>query len=385
MYGEQVAIQCVLMRGGSSKGAFLLARDLPADSHVRDRVLLAIYGSPDARQIDGIGGADPLTSKVAIVGLSTKADADVEYTFGQVGITEPRVFYGGNCGNMLAGVAPFAIDEGLVAAHEPITTVRIYNTNTRHVITAEVRVSGDKACVLGEARIPGVPGSGAGIMLDFRDCGGAMTGKLLPTGRPLDVWRIAGRNVAVSLVDATTAFVFVNAADIGLKGTELPPELQANMPAMGALEEIRGTAAMLLGLANGPDTAKAETPNVPRVAIVSPPQEYTTVDGATVLAADIDVSGRQLAMQRPHKAFAVTGSLCLSVAARIPGTVVNAVCRPPNDDALRLGHPAGSLRTEVRVVGDGGAYRVERAALERTARRIFAGTVYVPVTVFSSV
>lgn len=150
MYEEQVAIRCVLMRGGSSKGAYLLASDLPSDPEVRDRVLLAIYGSPDERQIDGIGGADPLTSKVAIIAPSARNDADVEYTFGQIGIGEARVFYGGNCGNMLAGVGPFAIDEGLVAPCEPVTEVRIYNTNTRRVIAAEVPVRSGQACVLGD-------------------------------------------------------------------------------------------------------------------------------------------------------------------------------------------------------------------------------------------
>lgn len=385
MYGEQIAIRCVLMRGGSSKGAYLHTADLPSDPAARDRVLLAIYGSPDDRQIDGVGGADPLTSKVALVSSSSRDDADIEYTFGQIGIRDARVFYGGNCGNMLAGVAPFAIDEGLVAVCEPFTEVRIYNTNTRQVITAEVPVRDGKACVIGDARIPGVPGSGARIMLDFADCGGAMTGKLLPTGQALDVWRIADRDIPVSLVDATTAFVFVNAADVELRGTELPAELQANAPAMAALEEIRGTAATVLGLASRPDAARTETPNVPRVAVVAPPQDYTTIDNVTMGAVDINVTARQMAMQSPHKAFAVTGALCLSVAARIPGTVVHAVCTAPEGDGFRLGHPAGSIRTEVRVVRDAGGYRVERAALERTARRIMAGTVYVPVTVFSCV
>lgn len=386
MYEEQIAIRCVLMRGGSSKGAYLLASDLPPDPDTRDRVLLAIYGSPDERQIDGVGGADPLTSKVAIIAPSGRSDADVEYTFGQIGIGEPRVFYGGNCGNMLAGVGPFAIDEGLIAAGEPIGRVRIYNTNTRRVIAAEVPVRNGKACVLGRTRIPGVPGSGACIVLDFGDCGGAMTGKLLPTGRPRETWRIGDRDVEVSLVDAATAFVFAKASDLGLRGTELPTDLQANDRAMTALEEIRGMAASVLGLASSARTARSETPNVPRVALVAPPQEYTTTEAVTIRALDVDVVARQMAMQRPHKAFAVTGALCLSVASRIPGTVVHDACTSAEGDTLRIGHPSGSMRTEVRVASDEhDGYRVERAAIERTARRIMAGAVYVPASVFSPV
>lgn len=213
-----------------------------------------------------------------------------------------------------------------------------------------------------------------------------MTGKLLPTDRPRDTWRIGDRDVDVSLVDAATAFVFARASDMGLRGTELPLDLQTNERAMAALEEIRGIAASVLGLATSSRAARSETPNVPRVAIIAPPQGYTTAGGAAIQAVDVDVTARQMAMQRPHKAFAVTGALSLSVAARIPGTVVHEACTALDGEALRIGHPSGSIRTEVRVVPDDrGGYRVQRAAIERTARRIIAGSVYVPITVFSRV
>lgn len=382
MQADQVGIRAVLMRGGSSRGLFIAARDLPADPDVRDRVLLRLYGSPDARQIDGVGGADPLTSKVAIVAPSSRADADVEYTFGQVGITEARVFYGGNCGNMLAGVGPFAIDEGMVPAVEPVTRVRIYTTNTGQVTVAEVPVRGGKAAVAGDCQIPGVPGRGARILLDFGACGGAMTGQILPTGRVRETWEANGRPVTVSLVDAATAFVFVRAGDVGLQGTELPAELEANRPAMAMLEQIRGQAAAVLGLCGHPSEARGKSPNVPRVAVVSPPAPYRAADGREVASGQCHVVGRQLAMQRPHQAFAVTGALCLAAAARIPGTVVHECCARPDSDLLLLGHPAGVMEVAIRVEPAGGTFRVTRAAVARTARRLMEGVALVPRSVF---
>lgn len=184
---EMLRVRCAILRGGTSKGIFLHENDLPRDRVLRDRMILAIFGSPDVRQIDGLGGADPLTSKLAIIGPSSRPDADVDYTFGQVSIKEPLIDYSGNCGNISAAVGPFAIDEGLVRAQEPVTYVRIHNTNTGKIIVAEVPVQNGKAKVTGDYQIDGVPGTGAKIMLDFAGTAGAATGRLLPTGRPIDV------------------------------------------------------------------------------------------------------------------------------------------------------------------------------------------------------
>lgn len=382
MSADQVGIRCVFMRGGSSRGGVFLAPDLPEEPALRDRVLLAVYGSPDARQVDGIGGADPLTSKAAIIRRSERPDADVEYTFAQVGIAEARVSYGGNCGNMLAAVGPFAIDHGLVDPVEGLTRVRIYNTNTDKVIVAEVQTAGGRARVRGDCRIAGVPGTGARILLDFGDCAGSMSGRLLPTGRARDVCRAGGREMAVSFVDAATPFVFVPARDIGMNGTEAPPEILANPEWLARLEAIRGWAAAALGLVDDPALATAKTPNVPRVAVVSEPKGYPATTGEFVAGESVTLLGRQMAMQRPHQAYAVTGAICTAVAAAVPGSVVQECARPTEAGPVVIGHPSGRITVDARVEPAGGGLVVRRAALERTARTIMDGVVYIPRTIW---
>lgn len=373
---EQIAIRCSFMRGGSSRGGVFLDDDLPQRKAERDAVLLAAYGSPDDRQVDGIGGADPLTSKAAVVKLSNRADADVEYTFYQVGIDNPSVSAGGNCGNMLAAVGPFAIRRGLIPAVEPETVIRIYTTNTKQVVTARVPVrDGEPACE-GDCTIAGVPDSGAAIRLDFGNCAGAVSGKLLPTGSVRNRISIAGRDIEVSLIDAATPFVFVNAADIGAIGTELPDELRGNDTVMSRLEQVRGWAAVILGLVDDAGTARAKSPNLPRVIMISPPKPYRAVGGRDISAADIDICVRQLAMQRPHKALAVTGAVCTAVACSVPNSVVAAAIGKPLQN-VRLGHPSGVVRVASKVVQRGGEVVVEGAQIERTSRLIMDGAVFV--------
>ncbi len=367
------------MRGGSSRGAFLLADDLPGDPRERAALLLAAYGSPDLRQIDGIGGSDPLTSKAAIIARSHRADADVEYTFVQVAIAAAQIGIGGNCGNMLAAVGPFAILRGLVPASEPETVVRIYTTNTGQVVTARIPVADGVPMIEGDCRIPGVPGCGARIGLDFGDCAGAVSGRLLPTGRPRDEIEIAGQSATVSLVDAATPFVFVRAADIGARGCESAVEISADAALQQRLELVRGWAATVLGLAPTAEGARAASPNVPRVIMVSAPQDYASPEAGAVKAGDADLCVRQMSMQRPHKALAVTGSVCTAVAAAVEGTVVAECAASQCGDEYRLGHPGGVLRVRARVRRkDDGGYRIEGAEIERTARLIMAGTLYAP-------
>ena len=225
---ELIAVRATLMRGGSSKGLYFLDSDLPADKEMRDAILLASYGSPDARQVDGIGGADPLTSKAAIVGRSQRDDADVEYTFCQVGIEDPAVSTGGNCGNMLSGVGAFAILRGLVKGVDPLTTVRIFTTNTQQVVIASIPTQNGMPVWDGDCSIAGVPGTGATIRLDFGDCSGAVSGKLLPTGNSVDLVMINHQEILLSLIDAATPFVFVRASDIGATGYETPDQMRSN-------------------------------------------------------------------------------------------------------------------------------------------------------------
>ncbi len=376
---QQIRIPCVFMRGGTSRGAYLRAEDLPSDPQARDEMILAIYGSPDVRQIDGLGGADSLTSKVAIIGPSARPDADVDYTFGQVGITTTEVDYRPNCGNISSGVGPFAIEQGLVPATEPVTQVRIYNTNTKKVIVAEVPVHDGHVEVEGECRIDGVPGSGARILLDFLDSGGSATGKLLPTGRPKDVVEVEGQRYTVSLVDAGNAYTFVRAEELGLDGTELVDRVNTDRTLLDRLEAIRAAAAVLYGFIDDPKDGLKLSPNLPKIAFVAPPKDYKTASGRLIRADEIDLLGRGLSAQILHKAYAVTGAICTGAASKVPGTVVNEVCSAPADQlTVRIGHPAGIFSLEMKVEERNGELVLTRAALERTARRIMDGFVYVP-------
>jgi methylitaconate Delta-isomerase len=376
---QQLRVPCVFMRGGTSRGAYLRAEDLPADPTARDQLILGIYGSPDVRQIDGLGGADTLTSKVAIVGPSARPDADVDYTFGQVGITVPEIDYQPNCGNISSGVGPFAIMQGWVPVAEPVTRVRIYNTNTKKIIVAEVPVRDGELLVEGEQQIDGVPGCGAPILLDFLDSGGAATGKLLPTGRPQDVLEVEGKRYTVSIVDAANPYVFVRAEELGLDGTESVARVNGDQVLLDHLEAIRGVAAELYGFVADRRDALARSPNLPKIAFVARPKDYTATNGRAIKASEIDVLGRGLSGQILHKAFAVTGAICTAAAARVPGSVVNEVFTgDPAQDLVRIGHPAGIFTLEMRVAERDGQLTLTRSALARTARMIMDGYVYVP-------
>ena len=376
---ELERIRAAIIRGGTSKGVYLLASDLPSDPVIRDKVILAIFGSPDPRQINGLGGADPLTSKVALIAPSTRADADVDYTFGYVGIEKAVVDYQGNCGNISQGVGPFAVDEGLVRVTEPVTRVRIFNTNTKKIIEAEVPVRGGRAVAEGDFVIDGVPGSGARIVLNFVNSAGSRTGKLLPTGNVIDPIELAdGRRVRASLVDAANPAVFVQAGEIGFNGTELPKDTVADPRMLTIMEEIRVKAAIMMSLAAGPPGV---SPAIPKVAVVAAPHEYQTISGETIAPADYDLLARTKALAVMHKAYAVTGGICLSAAALIEGTVVHEVAAKSakQNGVVRVGHPSGISSYIVSVTKKpSGEFELTRSAVAGTARRIMDGYVYVP-------
>ncbi len=309
MHSEMEMIRCSIMRGGTSKGVFLLETDLPKDKELRDKMILQIYGSPDLRQIDGLGGADSLTSKVAIIGPSTREDADVDYTFGQVSITDAFVDYGGNCGNISSAVGPFAIDHGMVAPVEPVTKVRIHMTNTGRILTAEVPVYKGKAKVEGDFSIDGVPGTGAKIVMDWSDSVGGITGSLLPTGKAKDVIEAGGAKYTVSIVDAGNTVVFINAADLGITGVETPVQIDENGPLMERIEEIRGKACQMIGLVKDWREAKKVTPYQPFFAMVSKPSDHKCFNGVQIGAEDVDVVSRLTFMLKMHKAYPITGTV----------------------------------------------------------------------------
>lgn len=375
---EQRRIRCAILRAGTSKGIFLMENDLAVDTQSRDQEILAIFGSPDIRQIDGLGGADPLTSKLAIIGPSTRSDADVDYTFGQVSIGTELVDYSGNCGNISSGVGPFAIDEGLVRVVEPITKVRIHNTNTGKILIAEVPVQDGKAKVNGDYKIAGVPGTGAKIMLDFAGTAGSVTNKMLPTGKVVDVLNIEGfGTIEASIIDVANPMVFIRAKDLGLTGIENPAQINANKEMLDLLEKIRGKAATMIGMAKDEADALKNSPAFPMIAFVSEPQAYVDfTTGNTITADQVDFVSRLMYMQVTHKTYAGTGTTCTGAAAKIPGSIVNQVTHSKSP-IVRIGHPAGVIDIEVKAKEDGDGIKLERAAFGRTARRIMDGYVYI--------
>jgi len=380
-------VRCVILRGGTSKGIYLREADLPVDADLREQMILAIFGSPDKRQIDGLGGADPLTSKVCIIGPPPLGNARAEgahlsYTFGQVEIDQPSVDLRSLCGNLTAGVGAFAIWENMVDAVEPLTTVRIYNTNLDRLLVTEVPVKDGQPLETGDYAIPGVPGTGAKIQVDFADTADATTGALLPTGNVLDVLDVPGLGpIEASMVDIGNAHVFVRASDLGLSGTETAAEIDANGDLVATLERIRGHAGVAMGMIDDPDTAALTSPATPFVAMIAPPQDYENVIGGNVISAQsCDFLSRLMFMQQMHKTYAGTSTACTGVAARLPGTIVHQAARAETGNRLevRIGHPAGVIETETLVDLASDGYVVRRATLGRTARRIMEGHVYVP-------
>ena len=382
---QQVGVRCVIMRGGTSKGLFFHESDLPADRETRDRFLLAAMGSPDPRQIDGLGGTFSTTSKVAILSVARRPDIDVDYTFAQVSVTQALVDYVGNCGNISSAVGPFAVDEGLVSPAEPLTVVRILNTNTNKVIEAEVPVVDGQAAVEGDCRIAGVPGAGARIRLGFVDPGGSVTGKLLPTGRARDVLHVPGLgDFEASLVDAANPAVFVRAGDLGLTGVESAEALDAMPGLLDKLERLRGAAAQMMGLVEDAARATHLSPAVPKIAVVAPPAGYTTPTGETVRAEDVDLVARIQSLQRTHRAYALTGAIATAAAAGVPGSIVAEALGGAAGQQFRLGHPGGTMNLEVVTARENGSTHLVKVVAERTARRLMEGQVLAPRRVWQA-
>lgn len=383
MLNEFVKIPAVYLRGGTSKGVYLMAKDLPSDSVQRDKAILDIYGSPDPRQINGMGGADPLTSKVALLAVSERPGVDIDYTFGYVGIKEAVVDYEGNCGNISSGVGVYAIRQGLVEAVEPVTKVVIFNTNTGKIIEAMIPVKDGEVVFEGDYAIAGVPGHGAKIVMNFPNSAGSRTGRLLPTGNVRDSIELSdGRSIQVSLVDAANPAVFVKAADIGLSGTELPADCELDPGILSVMEDIRTTAGVMMGLAPSKDKVG---PAVPKVAFVAAAQDYPSSDGSIIWAGDVDLLARTKAMAEMHKTYAVTGGICIATAAMIEGTVVNDVCsaRAIASGDVRIGHPSGVLDVFVNVRKTSDAsWELTQAGVCRTAKPIMDGEVYVSRKVY---
>ena len=381
MNPQMTPYRTVIHRGGTSKAIFLMENELPKDQTQRDKVIRAIFGSPDKRQIDGLGGADVLTSKLAIIGPSKRGDADVEYTFAQVSFDTDLVDYSGNCGNISSAVGPFAIDEGIVPAVEPVTTVRIYQTNTDCILLAEVEVEGGKSKVEGDVEIDGVPGTGSPVMLDFSDSAGSTTGKLLPTGNTQDQVEVEGYGAfTVSIVDAGNVVIFIEAESLGINGTESAAELEADKALLEKVEAIRSSVTVMIGLCKTREEATRYHAYAPFFSIVSKPAQYRSeLKGNIVKEDDVDVVARLVFMLHMHKTYPGTGAVATGAASRVPGTLVY---KQLNEDAknrvpLRIGHPGGVMVIEASAKKNTDAPVMDRLAYVRTARRIMEGTAYV--------
>lgn len=380
---ESVPLRCSVLRGGTSRGVFFRAADLPADRAVIEPLLLDVFGSPDVRQINGLGGATSQTSKAAIIGPPSRSDADVDYTFAQVSVTAALVDWGGNCGNISSAVGPYAVDQGLVQAVEGRCVVRIHNTNTGKIIVSRFGAADGRALLGGDYAIPGVPGTGARIDLEFVDPAGSSTGALLPTGNPVDELRLAdGRTIQVSVVDAANPVAFLRASDLGMRGTELPAQIEARTDVTSVLEEVRGVVAEWLGIVADRRDATQKSPGLPKVGMVAPPAEYVTSQGAMIGPDEMDLCGRLMSMQTAHRSYMVTGAICTGAAAGIAGTLVEQATGLSNDGAtlktVRIGHPYGVMDVAVKSEAVDGRSHIASVSVGRTARHILDGEVWVP-------
>ena len=359
----QTRIPCVVQRGGTSKGPYFLASDLPSDPGLRDRVLLAVMGSPDARQIDGLGGADPLTSKVAIVGRANGGEADLDYLFCQVKVDEPAVDVTPNCGNMLAGVAPFALEHGLIPADDDVTSVRVRMLNSGNLCDVRIRTPERKVTYEGDARIDGAPGTSAPVMIDFLDTAGSACGSLLPTGSAVD--RVRG--VPVTCIDNGMPLVILRAEDVGATGHETRDALDAAAEVRRRVEEIRLEVGEAMNL--GDVTAKV----VPKMCLVAPP------------AGGGSVTARCFIPHACHASIGVLAAATVATACVVPGSVAREVARLPvgNPALFSIEHPSGEFSVELETgPEEDGVPRIERVSLLRTTRRIMEGSVLIPERVW---
>ncbi|GIL41684.1 2-methylaconitate cis-trans isomerase PrpF family protein [Roseiterribacter gracilis] len=372
------ATRAVFMRGGTSKAVMFHAADLPPNRADWAPIFLGCMGSPDpnGRQLDGMGGGVSSLSKICIIGPPSRSDADVDYTFAQIPITGTDIDYSGNCGNMSSAIGPFAVDEGLVAVpRDGNATVRIHNTNTSKIIVAHFPVVDGRAAVTGDFALDGVAGTAAPIRLDFTDPAGSKTGKLLPTGNVVDLLDVPGLGkIRASLIDAANPGVHLAAADIGLTGLELPHELERNTALVAQLEALRQVAAVAMGFAPDLDAAKRMA-SIPKVVLLSAPQDSPTLSGQSLPASSIDILARTISVGQPHRAIPLTGALCLAVGCRVPGSVAHSLVRA-SESSLRIGHPSGVIvvAADTQLRADGSLH-VAAASVFRTARRLFQGDV----------
>ena len=389
-FPAQIKIPATYMRGGTSKGIFFKLDDLPAAAQTpgaaRDKILLRVIGSPDpyGKQIDGLGNASSSTSKAVILSKSAEPDHDVDYLFGQVSIDKPFVDWSGNCGNLTAAVGAFAISNGLVdAARIPsdgLCTVRIWQANIRKTIIAHVQITHGQVQETGDFELDGVTFPAAEVQIEFLDPAddGEEGGAMFPTGNLVDELEVPGIGTfPATLINAGIPTIFLNAADIGYQGTELQEHINSDEQALAKFETIRAYGALKMGLIADISEAAARQ-HTPKVAFVAAPQDYVSSSGKPVAAADVDLLVRALSMGKLHHAMMGTAAVAIGTAAAIPGTLVNLAAGGNEREAVRFGHPSGTLRVGAQAKLENGEWKVTKAIMSRSARVIMEGFVRVP-------
>ena len=366
------SIPASLIRGGTSRGVVLSLDDVPAEGPDRDRFLVTLMGSNDPGQMDGFGGNTSTTSKVMLVGRP--GGDDIPYLFAQVDPRNPVVDYGGNCGNMTSAVALYCVMEGLAPATAPVSRFTLVNLNTGTRIRAHVPSTEDGPITEGDFRIAGVGEPGAEIVTEYLDPAGR-NGQF-PTGSPIETLPVPGvGDITVSIVDVSSPLVFLHAADVGLQGTELPAEIDADEGLLQRLEAIRAEAAVRLGLVDRAEDATRKTPGIPKLTIVSAPTGYSTSLGTQVSGDAVDLVARIMSVQRTHHAYAMTGALCTAAASALPGTIPHQVSRQPVSGAVRIGHPKGVTSVGITVAGEEEGRVVRSVSVSRTARCLMRGMI----------
>ena len=373
----QTQIPAVFMRGGSSKGVFFIADDLPLERGQQDLIFLQAVGSPDmyGRQLNGMGGGVSSLSKVVILSKSTLPNIDIEYNFAQVSIGTADVDYSTTCGNLSSAVGPFSIDNGLIQATGSMTLVRVRSVNTGKIYHAHIPTKNGKFDELGSFTIPGVSSAGSQIRLDYLDPGGATTGALLPTGNVSDIIHLKGEDpIEVSIVDASTGQVVVAAERFGLSGAEQVDELEANKVLMALLDRLRKACGVLMGISSSPEGVPLGNP---RVALIAPLTPYKTLADQSVQPGEAHLSARVTSMGQIHRGMPLTGAMCLGVACRVKGSVANNMVDNTAGDLL-FANPSGVLPVNANVVFENGEWVAKSVTVYRTARALMEGNILIP-------
>ena len=391
LFPPQIKVAATYMRGGTSKGVFFRLQDLPEAAQVpgpdRDALLLRVIGSPDpyGKQIDGMGGATSSTSKTVILSKSSQADHDVDYLFGQVSIDKPFVDWSGNCGNLTAAVGAFAISNGLIDAdripQNGVCTVRIWQANIAKTIIAHVPITDGMVQETGDFELDGVTFPAAEVQIEFMNPAADEDGdggSMFPTGNLVDVLEVPGiGSFNATMINAGIPTIFINAEDLGYTGTELQDDINSDNAALAKFETIRAYGAVRMGLITHIDEAAARQ-HTPKIAFVAKPKSYVSSSGKTVAAQEIDLLVRALSMGKLHHAMMGTAAVAIGTAAAIPGTLVNLAAGGGEKEAVRFGHPSGTLRVGAQAMQQNGEWTVTKAIMSRSARVLMEGFVRVP-------